>query len=91
MGDETEETNDFTARRGKFSIAAAVVQDAPAIVVKVLAGVLVMDCRYDPMDQVFLYGGCHADFEALEEGSACPSYDMAYDEDTDTVSWSKAA
>ena len=89
MGD-TEEQPSLTTRRGRFSIAAAVIIDAPEIVVKVLAGVLVMDCRYEVIDQVFQYGGCHPDFDVIEDGEKAPTYDMAYDEESDSVSWSKA-
>jgi hypothetical protein len=84
MGDEH-----LLHRRGKFTIAGPVFFEASELLLKIMAGVLVMEASYSPTDGMFSYGGVCADFDPIAPGDPAPSYDVAYDEDTETATWTR--
>ena len=87
MSDD-EETIGLASRRGKFTMALPVVLEAPELVIKVLAGILVTSCECRFTDHTLCYGGISEHFEPVEDGEEAPSYDVAWDDETQTATWS---
>ena len=79
------------AQRGRFTLATQVVTDIPETAVKVLAGMLVTRCEHSFAEQLFRYEAISEHFEPLEDGEALPSYDVSYDEESETTSWVRSA
>lgn len=86
----TEETDtNLLQRRGKFTIALPVVMQVPDLVAQLLRGLLITSCALSFSGQEFSYEACSQAFDVLEDGEPMPSYDVAYDEDTQVATWTR--
>lgn len=86
---DTPETS-LLHQRGRFTLATQIIQDIPEVAVKVLAGVLVTRCEHRFAEQAFTYEAISEHFEAVEDGEPLPSYDVSWDEDTETATWTRS-
>lgn len=77
------------ARFGKFEIDQGVLEDHPEIVRTIMSQCLVTRCEHDYAHKAFNYEAVVDAFEIVEPGAAIPTYDLEYDAETNTVTWTK--
>lgn len=76
---------------GKFELTPELINENPDVVMLVMGTCIVLECTASFVKNSLCYIAISPAFEELEEGMEIPSYDVAYDEDTNEVSWEREA
>lgn len=79
-----------TDKLGEFEIPMELIVDMPDLVRRIMGECIVMRAEYVYGTKSVKYHALHESFEDREPGSDVPNYDPSYDQDTDTLTWTKA-
>ncbi len=74
---------------GRFEIDADTIDNYPDVLKKIMGTVIVIHAEFRVEKKAIEYYAIGEEFDELEEGAEAVPYDVEYDPDTETVSWSK--
>jgi hypothetical protein len=79
-----------TDKLGQFEIGMDVIKERPDIVKRIMSECIVMRAEFIYGTNNVVYHVLHDDFEDRDLASPVPVYEPAYDDETDTLDWTKA-
>ncbi len=79
-----------TDKLGTFEIGMDLINEMPDLVRRIMGECIIMRAEYLYERKSVVYTAMHDAFEPREQGSLAPVYEPSYDQDDDTLTWTKA-
>ena len=82
---------EFTLQQklGTFTFEGNIATELAEVGCKIMAGVLILQATYNPRTESYEYVGMSEHFEGVPDDEDVPAYDVAWDEETETATWTK--